>query len=67
MSGYRIVPEHHVMPAMHGPDGQPQPALVFNYAIRGSDGRLLFRAGSYREAEKIWHNLSPEGRRRVLA
>ncbi len=81
MSGYRIVPEHHVTPEMHGPQGQPQPARVFEYAIRDTAGRLLYRTSTRHQAEEIlgglpgeWLDsarrglaLGPQRRRRVLA
>ena len=57
MSGYRIVPEHHVTPETHGPDGQHIPAVVFNFAIRRVTGELVYRTATRHEAEEMWANL----------
>lgn len=60
MSGYRIVPEYHLTPETRGPDGKPQPAIVFQYAVRRSTGELVYRTYTMPEARQIVANLSPE-------
>ena len=59
MSAYVLSPERHLTLPTWGENRSP--ALTYNWAIRRSDGSLVFRVESARFANEILANLNGDG------